>query len=59
MFSGRNNIFIWLTGWEFSVFNLFHRHIARVATLQAIIHSVSYTVFYYAAGDCEDLKPAH
>ncbi|KAH6692727.1 ferric reductase NAD binding domain-containing protein [Plectosphaerella plurivora] len=53
MFSGRNNIFIWLTGWEFSVFNLFHRHIARVATMQAIIHSVSYTVFYYAAGDWE------
>lgn len=52
MFSGRNNIFIWLTGWEFSVFNLFHRHIARVATLQAIIHSVAYTVFYYASGDC-------
>ncbi|PKK49623.1 hypothetical protein CI102_9866 [Trichoderma harzianum] len=47
MFSGRNNIFIWLTGWSFSTFNLFHRHIARIATLQAIIHSVGYTVFYF------------
>ncbi|KAL6701451.1 ferric reductase NAD binding domain-containing protein [Trichoderma pleuroticola] len=47
MFSGRNNIFIWLTGWSFSTFNLFHRHIARIATLQAIIHSIGYTVFYF------------
>lgn len=43
MFSGRNNIFIPLTGWSFSTFNLFHRHIARVATIQAIVHSVAYT----------------
>ncbi|PTB72244.1 hypothetical protein M440DRAFT_1472909 [Trichoderma longibrachiatum ATCC 18648] len=50
MFSGRNNIFIWLTGWQFGTFNLFHRHIARIATLQAIMHSVGYTAFYYTAG---------
>lgn len=43
LFSGRNNIFIPLTGWSFSTFNLFHRHIARVATIQAIVHSVAYT----------------
>lgn len=51
MFSGRNNIFIWLTGWQFSTFNLFHRHIARIATLQAIIHSIAYTAFYFTSGD--------
>ncbi|KAI5457526.1 ferric reductase NAD binding domain-containing protein [Mariannaea sp. PMI_226] len=45
-FSGRNNIFIWLTGWRFSTFNLFHRHIARITVLESIVHSIGYTVFY-------------
>ena len=54
MFSGRNNVFLWLTGWQFSTFNLFHRHIARVATLEAIIHSIGYTAFYYyEVGNCK------
>ncbi|EFW99861.1 serine/threonine-protein kinase [Grosmannia clavigera kw1407] len=48
MFSGRNNVFLWLTGWSFTTFNLFHRHIARIATVQAIIHSIAYTVIYCA-----------
>ncbi|EXJ84251.1 hypothetical protein A1O3_04918 [Capronia epimyces CBS 606.96] len=43
MFSGRNNIFLWLTGWSFSTFNIFHRHVARIATVQAIVHSIAYT----------------
>ncbi|KAL6904502.1 ferric reductase like transmembrane component domain-containing protein [Trichoderma evansii] len=58
MFSGRNNIFIWLTGWHFSTFNLFHRHIARIATLQAIIHSIGYTSFYFLDGDAGDYQAA-
>ncbi|KAL7897248.1 ferric reductase like transmembrane component domain-containing protein [Trichoderma sp. SZMC 28014] len=56
MFSGRNNIFIWLTGWQFSTFNLFHRHIARIATLQAIFHSIAYTAFYFTSGDAVDYR---
>lgn len=43
MFSGRNNVFLWLTGWSFSTFNIFHRHVARIATIQAIIHSICYS----------------
>lgn len=50
MFSGRNNIFMWMTGWSFGTFNIFHRHIARLATLQAIMHSVGYTAYYFCAG---------
>jgi hypothetical protein len=49
MFAGRNNIFIWATGWQFSTFNLYHRHIARIATLQAIVHSIGYTAYYTVA----------
>ncbi|KAL1966474.1 hypothetical protein VTN77DRAFT_4396 [Rasamsonia byssochlamydoides] len=44
LFGGRNNPFLWATGWKFSTFNLFHRTIARVATIQAIVHSVGYTI---------------
>ncbi|KIV87953.1 hypothetical protein PV10_09231 [Exophiala mesophila] len=43
MFSGRNNVFLWLTGWSFQTFNIFHRHVARIATILAIIHSICYT----------------
>lgn len=46
MFAGRNNVFIWATGWPYATFNLFHRHIGRIITLEAIAHSVSYTVLY-------------
>ncbi|PGH33087.1 hypothetical protein GX50_04069 [[Emmonsia] crescens] len=44
LFGSRNNPFLWATGWSFATFNLFHRAIARVATIQAIIHSIGYTV---------------
>ncbi|RMD42101.1 hypothetical protein DV735_g3031, partial [Chaetothyriales sp. CBS 134920] len=48
MFSGRNNIFIWLTGWQFSTFNIFHRHVARGATMLAIVHSINcHTTFIF------------
>lgn len=44
IFAGRNNIFLWATGWDFSTFNTFHRHIGIVATVQAIVHAVACTV---------------
>ncbi|KAL1405595.1 hypothetical protein Q8F55_009234 [Vanrija albida] len=42
--AGRNNLVLWLTTWSYSSLNLFHRWVARVATLQAVIHSVAYLV---------------
>ncbi|EKV18859.1 FRE family ferric-chelate reductase, putative [Penicillium digitatum PHI26] len=50
LFGGRNNIFLWSTGWSFATFNLFHRHVARVATVQAIVHSVLYVVIFIQTG---------
>ncbi|CAK7206369.1 hypothetical protein SEUCBS139899_009160 [Sporothrix eucalyptigena] len=50
IFSGRNNIFLWLTGWSFSTFNIFHRNVARIATIQGIMHSIGYTGYYFSAG---------
>ncbi|CAG8133829.1 unnamed protein product [Penicillium olsonii] len=49
LFGGRNNIFMWATGWSFASFNIFHRHVARVATLQAVVHSILYIVMYIQA----------
>ncbi|QDS77776.1 hypothetical protein FKW77_005259 [Venturia effusa] len=46
MFSGRNNIFLWATGWTYATFNVFHRHVARVATIQAIVHAISFSYLY-------------
>jgi hypothetical protein len=43
LFGMRNNVVIWLTGWDFGTYNNFHRWVARVATLQAVVHSVAYT----------------
>ncbi|EXJ78504.1 hypothetical protein A1O1_08905 [Capronia coronata CBS 617.96] len=41
MFSGRNNIFLWLTGWSFSTFNSFHRHVAHaLPILRSLIMTV-------------------
>ena len=38
---------MWLTGWSFSTFNVFHRWVARVATIEAIVHSIGYTMFSF------------
>ncbi|PKS11020.1 hypothetical protein jhhlp_002779 [Lomentospora prolificans] len=44
LFGMRNNLLMGMTGWHFGTFNNFHRWIARVSTLQAVIHSIAYTV---------------
>ncbi|WWC68648.1 uncharacterized protein I206_102579 [Kwoniella pini CBS 10737] len=41
--AGRNDVILWLTGWSYSTLNLFHRWVARIAVLQAIVHSAGYT----------------
>lgn len=47
IFGMRNNLLMWLTGWDFATYNNFHRWIARVATLQAVVHSIGYTVLVF------------
>ncbi|GKZ24124.1 hypothetical protein AbraIFM66951_008937 [Aspergillus brasiliensis] len=51
LFAGRNNIFIWATGWSFGTFNLFHRHVAWIATVQAVAHTLIYLVIMYQKGN--------
>ncbi|KAL5604380.1 hypothetical protein BROUX41_002352 [Berkeleyomyces rouxiae] len=50
VFGLRNNLLLWLTGWDFGTYNNFHRWAARVATVQAVIHSVGYTVLVFIDG---------
>lgn len=46
-FGIRNNTLLWLTGWDFAAYNNFHRWVARVATVEAVVHSVAYTVLIF------------
>ncbi|KAH6665316.1 ferric-chelate reductase [Plectosphaerella plurivora] len=50
LFGMRNNLVTYITGWDFAAFNNFHRWVARVATLQAVIHSIGYTVLIVIEG---------
>ncbi|KAF8423060.1 ferric reductase like transmembrane component-domain-containing protein, partial [Tirmania nivea] len=47
LLGGRNNFLIGLTGLSYGVFNVFHKWVARVATVLAMIHSISYAVYMY------------
>jgi hypothetical protein len=47
IFGTRNNILIWATGWGFGTYNSFHRWVARVCTVQAIVHSIGYTIMVF------------
>ncbi|KAI8958760.1 ferric reductase like transmembrane component-domain-containing protein [Daldinia sp. FL1419] len=44
LYSSRNNLLLWSTNWQHSAFILLHRWVARIAVLQAILHSL---VFLY------------
>ncbi|KAI1848734.1 hypothetical protein JX265_005640 [Neoarthrinium moseri] len=50
LFAGRNNLLLAITGWNQTAFLTLHRWIARVATLQAVVHSIAYTVAYFEPG---------
>ncbi|KAF4813621.1 Ferric/cupric reductase transmembrane component B [Colletotrichum siamense] len=50
LFGMRNNLLIWLTGWDFKTYNNFHRWVARIATLEAVIHSIGYTLLIFRRG---------
>lgn len=45
LFAGRNNFLIWISGWPYNDFQVFHKWIARVATLEAVVHSACYGYF--------------
>ncbi|KAF2452346.1 ferric reductase like transmembrane component-domain-containing protein [Lineolata rhizophorae] len=50
LFAGRNNILLWLTNWSHSTFLVLHRWVARVFTLQALLHSILAVILYKKRG---------
>ncbi|KAL6900551.1 ferric reductase like transmembrane component domain-containing protein [Trichoderma evansii] len=50
LFGMRNNVALWLTGWDFGTYNNFHRWCARISTVEAVMHSVLYTVLIFMNG---------
>ncbi|TEY33869.1 hypothetical protein BOTCAL_0661g00040 [Botryotinia calthae] len=48
--AGRNNTLIALTGWSQTTFLTLHRWTARIAILQAVVHSICYTVEFFEPG---------
>jgi predicted ferric reductase len=50
IFATRNDPLLWLTGWSFATYNRFHRWVARLCMVLAIVHSVSYSMYTWKAG---------
>ncbi|KAH4897678.1 hypothetical protein HBI80_190790 [Parastagonospora nodorum] len=59
LFSGRNNILLWFTNWSHSTYMLLHRWVARIFTLQVILHSILEFILYHRKGevDAEQKEP--
>lgn len=55
-FAGRNTIFLWLTGWSYQSFSVFHKWIGRVCVFQALLHAIMYTVDAIFDGGVAELK---
>ncbi|KAF1849358.1 uncharacterized protein K460DRAFT_428911 [Cucurbitaria berberidis CBS 394.84] len=51
LLAGRNNILLWLTNWSHSTYLLLHRWVARVFTLQVILHSILEFMLYKRRGE--------
>ncbi|KIV96889.1 hypothetical protein PV10_00703 [Exophiala mesophila] len=50
LFATRNNVLLWITGWSFETSMQFHRWVARVSTVQAIVHSLAYSLYVLVEG---------
>lgn len=59
LFSGRNNVLLWFTGWSHSTYLILHRWVARIFTLQVILHSILEFMLYKRQGsvDAEQKEP--
>ncbi|ODQ76998.1 hypothetical protein BABINDRAFT_163898 [Babjeviella inositovora NRRL Y-12698] len=49
IFAGRNNILLWVTRWNFSVFNCYHRHLGRIYFLVTIAHAIGMSLTQLAS----------
>ncbi|KAL6718738.1 hypothetical protein ACLMJK_002972 [Lecanora helva] len=54
LFGGRNNILLWATNWSRSMFLVLHRWVARIFTLQVLLHSIVSVILYKAEGTYDE-----
>ncbi|KAG7191452.1 uncharacterized protein KQ657_003128 [Scheffersomyces spartinae] len=60
LFAGRNNILLWLTGWNYATNITFHKWVSRISFLLILIHSICYTVIFVGRGDYkEEMKETY
>ncbi|TDZ17000.1 Ferric/cupric reductase transmembrane component B [Colletotrichum orbiculare MAFF 240422] len=50
LFAGRNNVLLAWTGWSLTTFITLHRWFARISVIQAVVHSIVYTLAYWQPG---------
>ncbi|KAL6926432.1 hypothetical protein ACO0SA_003922 [Hanseniaspora valbyensis] len=43
LFAGRNNFFLWATGWNFASFMMYHKFVARCTVLLVFVHTIGFT----------------
>ncbi|KAF7593573.1 hypothetical protein BBP40_011193 [Aspergillus hancockii] len=51
LYSGRNNVLLWLTNWSQSTFLLLHRWVAAICVIEACLHSAIYLHIIAVDGD--------
>jgi hypothetical protein len=56
LFSGRNNVLLWLSNWSHSTYMLLHRWVARVFAVHVILHSVLGLALYVKTGKLLELS---
>lgn len=54
LFAGRNNVLLWLTNWSHATYLLLHRWIARIFTLQVVLHSILEVELYRHLGSYKE-----
>ena len=54
LFGGRNNILLWLANWSHSTYLVLHRWVARIFSIQVILHSIVAVVLYNDEGTYDD-----
>ncbi|KAJ5527812.1 hypothetical protein N7513_011971 [Penicillium frequentans] len=47
LFATRNNILLWVTGWDFATFNTFHRWIGRACAIEIFLHGMAVCIYQY------------
>ena len=50
LLSGRNNVLLWFTNWSHATYMVLHRWVARVFTLQVVLHSILEFMLYKRQG---------